>query len=108
MTSREIDEKAAERAIAAVVKAAEEVGKFTVLGHLRQWAEERLKVACGLMRSSTIQRQRWQQRGRAEIARDLLHHLDTLQKDGSSTPHIEEPGASEPPKPEGVPEEDQG
>lgn len=52
-----------------------------VLDDIRKWAEPRFDVACGLMRSSTIQRQQWQQRGRAEILRDLLHHLDTLQKE---------------------------
>lgn len=52
----------------------------SALDDVRQWAEPRFDVACGLMRSSTIQRQKWQQRGRAEILRDLLHHLDTLAK----------------------------
>ena len=50
------------------------------LEDIRQWAEERFKVACGLVRTTTIQRQKWQQRGRAEILRDLLHHLDSLAK----------------------------
>jgi len=49
------------------------------IAHLREWAESRFEVASGLAKSAEVpKRQQWQERGKGQILRDFLRHLDTL------------------------------